>query len=415
MIGHRLRRPRVRDVAVLSGVVLVGVEVVAGRDYLVRSVRALSHVGLGWVVLAVLAAVASMAYFARTQRRMLHAAGTDVSTLQMLRLAFEANAISVTLPGGTVLSVAYASRRLRRFGATPAATGFTLVASALLSTATFWALALVYAGLANGRGGWIVPLAGVAGVAVVVGLARYRPTLLARSIQALARATATLVGRRRPRAQRALQDFFDGLLTVRPRAADWAIATAFAELNWLTDLLCFVACCAAIADVGISPAVVLAAYLAGMTASSVSVLPGGFGVVEGAMILALTAGGVPAVVAVPSVLLYRLISCVLVVATGWVAWLVSSTTSHAAGPRRRDEWRVVPMGGAKSHTTQAIPAPLIESPAPPPSRSITSRAAGSRSGGQHATDQNARHGVGALGAQGSSETLRTSPGPWSAR
>lgn len=314
---------------------MAGVEVVAGRGYLVRSVRTLPHASLMWVVLAVVAAAASMVYFARTRRRMLHAAGTDVSTLRMLRLAFEANAISVTLPGGTVLSVVYASRRLRDFGATPAATGFTLAASALLSTATFWALALVYAGLASGPGGLIVPLAGVAGVVGVVFLARSRPALLTRSIGAIVGAAATGLGRRWPRAEAALRAFFDGLLGLRPRAADWAVATVFAELNWLADLACFVACCAAIADVGISPVVVLGAYLAGMTASSVSVLPGGFGVVEVAMVFVLTAGGVPTVVAVPGVLLYRLIGCVLVVATGWSTWLVCSPSAirRRSGPQ----------------------------------------------------------------------------------
>jgi hypothetical protein len=331
---HR-RRLRLRDAIVLCAVALVVVEVVVGRDYLVRSVRTLPHARLGWVALAVVASIASMAYFARTQHRMLRAAGTHVPIHKMLRLVFEANAINITLPGGTAFSIGYASSRLRGYGATSAATGFTLLASGLLSSVTFWALALTYAGLVGGSGVWVAPLVLVAVVVAAVVLTRRRPGLLPRRAHAVICKVASLLDRRRPRAASALRGFADGLTAVRPRGADWVIATVFAELNWLADLLCLAACCVAVAGTGTSPVVLLAAYLAGMTASSLSVLPGGFGVIEVAMIFALTAGGVPSAAAAPAVLLYRLISCVLVVATGWAAWLlalVATPTGHRSSP-----------------------------------------------------------------------------------
>ena len=328
-----VRRNRLRDAVLLGALVLLVVEVVAGRGYLVRSVRTLAHARVGWVLLAVLASVASMAYFARAQRRMLRAAGADVPVRKMLRLAFEANAINTTLPGGTAFSIAYASTRLRGYGATAAATGFTLLASGFLSSVTFWALVLTYASLEGGEAGWVAPLLLVAAVAALVGFARRRPGAPARRVQALVRGVAALLDRRWPRAGSAVRGFADGLLEVRPRRADWAMATVFAGLNWLADLLCLAACCFAVADVGTSLVVLLAAYLAGMTASSLSVLPGGFGVIEVAMIFALTAGGMPAAVAAPAVLLYRLISCVFVVGTGWIAWLIASIATRPADRR----------------------------------------------------------------------------------
>jgi putative heme transporter len=62
---------------------------------------------------------------------------------------------------------------------------------------------------------------------------------------------------------------------------------------------------------------VLLTYTAGMATSSLSPLPAGIGLVDGAMVLALTAGGVPAATALPVVLLYRLISVGAVVVAGW--------------------------------------------------------------------------------------------------
>src|SRR6476646_533431 len=150
-ITHHVRHPRLRDAVLLVAVALIVIEVVFGHAYLARSIGALGRARLGWIALAILASVASMAYFARTQRRMLRASGTDVPIHKMLRLAFEANAINVTLPGGTAFSLGYASTRLRGYGATSAATGFTLLALGLLSSVTFWALALTYAGLVGGQ------------------------------------------------------------------------------------------------------------------------------------------------------------------------------------------------------------------------------------------------------------------------
>jgi uncharacterized protein (TIRG00374 family) len=77
------------------------------------------------------------------------------------------------------------------------------------------------------------------------------------------------------------------------------------------------------------------AYAAGMAASGISVLPGGIGVVDTAMVLALVAGGIPAAAALPAILLYRLISLVGVTAAGWLAAAV-----HA---RRRDCQPQIPV------------------------------------------------------------------------
>jgi hypothetical protein len=86
---------------------------------------------------------------------------------------------------------------------------------------------------------------------------------------------------------------------------------------------------------GLTEMGLLAAYIAGMSASSVAVLPGGFGVVELAMILTLHGTGVPTAAATAAVLLYRLISCVLVVAVGWAVLAVDARASMATDQRPR--------------------------------------------------------------------------------
>jgi uncharacterized protein (TIRG00374 family) len=118
----------------------------------------------------------------------------------------------------------------------------------------------------------------------------------------------------------------------------------FAGLNWIADLACLVACSHAIGANGASLAVVTVAFLAGMSASGLSLLPGGLGVVDAAMIIALTQGGVSTVPATAAVLLYRLISFALVVALGWVVWAATWLSDHrrsvepAAAPHRDVPW-----------------------------------------------------------------------------
>jgi putative heme transporter len=326
-LTRHLTRRRLRELTVGVAVVLVAVEIVLGRDYLWRSVRVLGHAEPLWIGLAVLASVASMGQFARTQRRMLRAAGTHVPIRSMLRLAFEANAINITLPGGTVFSIAYTASRLRGLGATAAGAGFSLLASGLLSSVTFWALALTYAGLAGGSGWTLLALA--AALLVTALLLHRHPGAVRRLGGAGIGRMAARLDRRHGRAAAAMRRFAAELGAVRPRGRDWAAGTAFATLNWLTDLGCLVVCFVAVTHDLPSLLVVLAAYLAGMTASSVSVLPGGFGVIEVAMILTFTAGGVGADAAVPAVLLYRLVSCVLVVALGWGVWLAGRRRGRA--------------------------------------------------------------------------------------
>jgi uncharacterized membrane protein YbhN (UPF0104 family) len=63
----------------------------------------------------------------------------------------------------------------------------------------------------------------------------------------------------------------------------------------------------------------------GGTLASAAPTPGGVGAVEAALIGGLAAFGVPAAVAVPSVLLYRVLTCWLPVSIGWpvMRWLTA--------------------------------------------------------------------------------------------
>ena len=102
--------------------------------------------------------------------------------------------------------------------------------------------------------------------------------------------------------------------------AGWTMVIVLAVANWLAG--------AGVLAVGILAAGaavpwhdLLLAYGAGIAAQSLSVTPGGFGVTEGTLSLALVATGMHASRALAAVLLYRLVSFWLVALAGWLILL----------------------------------------------------------------------------------------------
>jgi hypothetical protein len=116
----------------------------------------------------------------------------------------------------------------------------------------------------------------------------------------------------------------DATSALRPTSRDWFTSLLFATMNWAADLACLLAACRAIGVSGATLQVAGVAYIAGMSVSGISLLPGGLGLVEAAMILTLSHGGLPRSGAIAAVLLYRAISYGLVVAIGWTLQIINT-------------------------------------------------------------------------------------------
>jgi uncharacterized protein (TIRG00374 family) len=303
--------------------------------YLGRAISALDRPDVSWLGVAVVMELMSMGAFARVQRRMLSAGGANVSMRRMAALTYAANAVSVCLPGGTALSSGYVYKRLRSWGATVPAAGFTLVASGVLSTASFASLAVVCAVLAGGAAlSSVLIVAGVSVAAVLAWLVRPR-----RKLDLLVRAVGSslkLVNRIMHRAPETglvgLRRIAGEMSEIKPRYRDWLAGFGFAGMNWLADLACLVASCHAVGAGRSSLVLVMVAYVAGMSTATISPLPGGLGVADAAMIVALTRGGASTVSATAAVLLYRLISVALVCALGWLIWAAAWLADRRRAP-----------------------------------------------------------------------------------
>ena len=318
---------RRRGLRIAAGVVValvLGIEAVLAAPYLGTAMAAVSGADDGWVGLAMLATAGSLTAFALVRRALLRAAGVDVSTGSALAAVLVANALHMTLPGGVAFSTGYAYRWMQRHGAGPTVAGWNLAVSGLLSTASLAAMG-VAASLLVGSTSWARLAIEIIGVAVLVlGVGRLvrDPS---RALGAAERALAVVNRlRRRPPAAGAdrLVRIAEQLPAVRPSARDWTAASGHALLNWLLDLACLAACAQAVGLTGVGTTALLTAYVAGMAASGLSLLPGGLGTVDAALVLGLVAGGSPATVALSAVVLYRMISLVGAVAAGWAVHAV---------------------------------------------------------------------------------------------
>ena len=112
---------------------------------------------------------------------------------------------------------------------------------------------------------------------------------------------------------------------------DALMAARFAVLNWTADIACLAAALAAV-GAPIPWHGLILAWAAGAGASSLGLTPGGLGVVEAALSLALVAAGLPLGLAVSGVLLYRFVKLWLVLAAGVVTLLVIRARAGVGEP-----------------------------------------------------------------------------------
>jgi uncharacterized membrane protein YbhN (UPF0104 family) len=330
-------------------------EVALAAPTLSSTVTRLQHANPLWIAVAVAAAGTSMGFFARTRRRLLAAAGVRVPQRDALAAVYVANALHATLPGGAAFSTAWTYRWMRARGASGPASTWTLIAGGVVSTAALATLGLagsLLAGRSAGLGGLLLDAAVIGLLVAGVALVRRHPL----AVVAAGRRGAgwvDLVLRRPPGSSgRAVEDLVDQVAAVRPRSTDWLAAALLGVANWAFDAGCLDAGACALGLPGLSVSLLLLTYTAGMATSSLSLLPAGIGIVDGAMVLVLTAGGIPAATALPVVLLYRLISVGGVVAAGWGVVAVQGYRSRGRAP----------AGPVAERGNGAAPAPSTSAP-----------------------------------------------------
>ena len=327
-----LLRGGVSVLTVAAFVVLV----LGRRTALTRSLGRIGHPQWSWIALGVLLEASSMATFAMMQRRLLRVGGRRVGTGPMMATTFAANALSVSVPvAGPELGAAFTFRRFKKQGADPSLAGWTLLAGGLAS----WFGAIVVLGAGGVLSGNVLVtgvtilgalLAVSVGLAVWVGVGRTRLRLVvAYSAAWMIRCVSRFLSRPVEDPAAAFNGWIEGLRSLRPSKAEWGKVAGLGLANWLTDIGVL-----AVSILALGGAVpwrsLLLIYGLATLIGSLGITPGGLGLVEGTLCLGLVSTGLPAAVALAAVLLYRLVSFWLVMATGWLVllWLRFERLPH---------------------------------------------------------------------------------------
>jgi len=315
----------------------VAVNLVAGRRAeLEGAVSVLGDLRWEWVVLAFSIELTSVVAFAEVERRMLAAGGLRVGLWPLTGIALAGNSVQNSLPGGVAWASIFAYRQFRARGADDVLAAWTMVAVEILSVASLALLAAIGVALAGDTAtelNLVGTILVVAAAAVVVTAVVHRrgghvPITVGSGVLRMAQRVT-----RRPRgdagdiATRA----WERLVTVTPSRRDWLIGLGWSAVNWLADCACL-----AIAFLAVGVSVpwhgLLLAYGAGQLAANLPITPGGLGVVEGSLAIALVAYGNNEASTVAAVLLYRVVSFWAMLPLGWTAWAVLTTRARHLAP-----------------------------------------------------------------------------------
>jgi putative heme transporter len=292
-------------------------------DSIISDFRRLNGV---WVIPAVALAGVSMLTAALEQRRVLRAGGLSLPVRSMVAITLAGNAVSVTVPlAGSTAGTAFTFVQLKKRGADVATAAWALATSGIISTIALAVVLGVGAGV-TGDGetsivGAVAVLLGIVPLAVL--LTSFRsPTVRAHAEHI----TERILGR-----VHRIKRHADGLNTVGVSRAfervamfrlGWragATASVYSAVNWITDMACLAVCVNAL-GVTVPWTHLVIIYGATLGAATLSFTPAGIGIVESTIAVALMQSGVPASAAIVAALLYRAVSCWLVLGVGWVSY-----------------------------------------------------------------------------------------------
>jgi uncharacterized protein (TIRG00374 family) len=314
---------------------------------LAGATQALSHLRW-WVLPAAVAEAGSFLALANLQRRLLRAGRVNVAVGPMAAITLAANSITNSLPAGPVITTVFSFRQFRRRGADEAVAGWALVATFMVASVTLTTVAAAGA-LVAGAEGANLDLVGVIVAVLLVTLAAGAIFAQERAVAWAVSAVVHLCRRltRWPRGELAthVDRIILRLTAVHLSPRQIADVLCWGGANWLFDCSCLAMSFLAV-GAGVPWKGLLLAYGAGQLAANLPITPGGLGVVEGSLTIAIVAYGGAELSTVEAVLLYRILSFWLVLPFGWGTWAWLTWAS-----RRRPQWVPAAASGAVTAVT----------------------------------------------------------------
>jgi putative heme transporter len=273
-----------------------------------------------WVPPAVAAEIGSYVAFSAMQFDLLKAGHLRAPWTPLVKLSFASQAITNSLPIGNAVASVYGFRWFRRFGADNTLAVWALAGTLVAASVSLSLVAILGLGVATQEGASLdlVPVL-IGTFAFMLGLGSlfvYERPLHAVLTWSL-KLSVLVTGRPRGDTRVLIERIVSWMTAVRLTWDQVGRIVTWGTINWLLDCACFAMMFPAI-GAPIPWKGLLLAYGAGQLAATLPITPGGLGVVEGSITVALVAFGGPEASTAYAVLLYRIISFWMILAVGWL-------------------------------------------------------------------------------------------------
>ncbi len=325
-----------RPFRVVAGFALLGLAawVITGKTSELSGASAfLTQLRWYWLALGGLSELGSFVALASVQWLLLRAGGVRTRVRRLTTITFAGSSIQAALPIGAAFAGLYVFRQYELVGADDVLAGWVVIATFTVAFATLATLASVGLAFAASTGTTFDLVGAILGVLVFAVLVVLVWVKRAKVAEFVARAVASLERRlHRPAGQFTgpLAQGLERMSVVAPSRNEWLWALLVGGADWVADCGCL-----AFAFLAVGSPVpwqsLLLAYCAAQLAVNLPITPGGLGVVEGTLTVALVAFGGGRAPVVAAVLLYRLMSFWIPIPIGAGCYV-----ALARGRRRRE-------------------------------------------------------------------------------
>jgi len=337
------------------GLAAVGFSVLnGGRGELVGASSDLSHLRFGWLACAIGAEFVSFVAFAAVQRRLLRTGGVPIGLGDATAISFAAGAIADSLPAGPAFAGVYAFRQYRRRGADDAVASWALIGTFAAQGLTLALVAAAGAVLAFQESTSYDLIGVILGVAALTALLwalvvqrRFLVNVAVGTIQL----SRKLTHWPRRHGLEIVEEFLANLQAVEIRWPDIGSTLSASACNWLFDCGALTFSFLAV-GAPVPWRALLLTYGAAQLAANLPITPGGLGIVEGTLTIALVAFGGAEQSTVAAVLCYRIVSFWGFLPLGWLSW-----AGVALLWRRRERVRHPIVAGGPARDAGTLPGP----------------------------------------------------------